>query len=696
MKSFFHYTLASFFTTVALFATDQTIIDELQQEMSDSANIATQTNQNIDYQPFILSVLNGKELSKLGVKTLGEALTLVPGVDMATNTMNNRTPIFRGSNPLAYGQSTLVVDGYVVNDHFFSNYNAFLDFPIELIKRIEVVRGSGSFIEGVNGYAGTINVVTYAASQKEGGTVFSHVGSDQANRLGVWSRYKGENWTLAADAFTQSHDLHTPITVTDSLGFSAKADLSMAQQGAGFTLRYDKLEINGRVNDYKSGSAFGNLNVLPNPDGELQQPSWYLQAKYTLPVAKDTKLIFNTSVGQDSWKSDSLALPEGTCYNPTTGAVALCSALSNTTGYIAYPDGYTAALMLEGRRATGGMALHYDGFDAHRISTGITLSWDETIDMYTIGNKIPSLGIQDYTDTLPFFNANAAKRQSTEMYLSDSITFSDTFATAITAGLIQTSDMQQHQYGRIAAVYQPTYKDIFKVMLSEGVRYPSFQEMYVTKSAYAEGNPDVEPEHVFSAETQYIRKIDADLSAGVNLFYLKNEEQISRDNSGKFQNRGTNTLRGLEAELNGRLTPEDTLGLSYSYVQGQMTTDDGLSHDLAFTASHLIKAAWTHDFAHAYSLGFIVNYVGSKERQAIDTRDALEDITTVDLAAGWNMNAKEGWYVQGVIKNVTDTVVRYPTAAFYDKTAVPNLVIPYEEDYPVAERTFWLRAGWRF
>lgn len=133
----------------SLNAADHALLNSLNDDMVQASVLATQTNQNIDYQPFILSVYHGDDLSKFGIRTLGEALLLVPGIDMASNNMNNRTPIFRGSNPTAYGQSALVIDGYLVNDSLFNSYNPYLDLPIELIERIEVVRGSGSFIEGV-------------------------------------------------------------------------------------------------------------------------------------------------------------------------------------------------------------------------------------------------------------------------------------------------------------------------------------------------------------------------------------------------------------------------------------------------------------------------------------------------------------------------------------------------------------------
>ncbi len=83
------------------------ILNSISQDMNRFNTVATVTKQNEHYQPYIISVFKGKELEKLGVLNLQEALQLVPGVDMATDNMNIKTPIFRGSNSLGYGQSKL-------------------------------------------------------------------------------------------------------------------------------------------------------------------------------------------------------------------------------------------------------------------------------------------------------------------------------------------------------------------------------------------------------------------------------------------------------------------------------------------------------------------------------------------------------------------------------------------------------------
>jgi len=657
----------SFFTACVL-ASDMG--NSLLKDISDTTKIATQTNQNIDYQPFILSILRSDDLSKLGIRTLGEALTLVPGVDMATNTMNNRTPIFRGSNPTAYGQSTLIIDGLVVNDSIFSNYNAYLDFPIELIDRIEVVRGSGSFSEGVNGYAGTINVITHAQSNSLSsteGALFAHAGSNNAIGVGGWNRYRGNHWKLSLDAFTQKHDEQSPINVKDALGQSGYAQLGMVQNDFGITYNYDRFELSGRVNAYKNDSAFGNLNALPNPEGTFGSPSWYIQGKYTVPLSQDLNLIFKASMMENSLKSDSRALPAG------------------TYGSVTFPDGYWASLMVKNRRIAGGTALHYDGLEFHRLSAGVESTWDEAVDMKTFANKIPSLGMQDYSVSNPFIYADKAKRQTTNVYISDNINLNDKTAIAATLGTMKTSDVGSNFYGRASIVYQPTRSDIFKLMAASGIRNPSFQEMYATPSRYATGNPNLTSEKVNSLETQYLRKINTNLTAGLNLFYLVNTQQIVRDATNTFQNFGENIIQGGEAELRGKFTPEDTFSLSYSYIHGRVKDINGNENSLPYTASHLIKTGYSYDFDGHWTLGGIWNYVGSKKRHISDARDDLAAYNTLDFALGWDMNTHKGWYAQGVIKNITDTTVRYPS---------PEST--YTGDYPIADRSFWIRTGWKF
>ncbi|MGD9971359.1 MAG: TonB-dependent receptor plug domain-containing protein [Sulfuricurvum sp.] len=659
--------------TVSAHADMETLIASLDTDMHQAASMAAKTNQNVDYQPFILTVLYSDDLMKFGVRSLGEALNLFPAVDMTTDTTNNRTPIIRGSNPLAYGQTKLSINGIIVNDLTFDSYNTYLDFPIELIERIELVRGSGSFIDGVNGYAGTINVVTRNASENESGnngTLFASTGSDASYSGGIRHLYKGDGWSLGADLFYQTNDLHTPALVTDSLRQTGNANLGSDNFGAGFIFRSDALTVQGRLNRFQSGSAFGNLNYLPNKDGHRQIDSWYLNGEYRLPLSDTLKVSLKGKVSEDGWESNSRTIP-------AVGPYALI-----------WPNGYWGFLSLKNRTIKTEGMVQYTGLNGHTLKLGTSVSWEKSYDMSSLTtNKTGGTSTVDYTNTLPFFNADDARRRTNEFYLSDSIDINPQWAVVLTAGGIQTDTIALHSYARGAVVYQPWYNHIFKVMVGSGIRLPSWQEMYVANNPARIGNPSLDPEHVNSYEVQYIYKPTEFLTAAVNAFYLSNTDQIVRDSSNTYQNIGKNTIRGVEAELRGNLSDNDYLLFSYSYMDGEATVPSLASTDEPYAASHLLKGAYSHDFDNAWSIGCAGYYVGEKLRDTLhgDLRPPLEDRLTADVSLNWNLNTKRGFYAQGVIKNIGDVIVYYPS--------VPNT---YANDYPVSERSFWLRGGWRF
>ena len=104
---------------ITLNAQSNDILASISNDMNRFNTVATITKQNEHYQPYIISVFKGKELERLGISNLKESLQLVPGVDISTDNFNNQTPIFRGSNSLAYGQTKLFIDDVLVNNLFF-------------------------------------------------------------------------------------------------------------------------------------------------------------------------------------------------------------------------------------------------------------------------------------------------------------------------------------------------------------------------------------------------------------------------------------------------------------------------------------------------------------------------------------------------------------------------------------------------
>lgn len=657
--------------TLSLNADNVSLLDSINNDISQTTQIATQSNQNIDYQPFILSVWEQKDLFAFGATNLKDALMLIPGVDLMGDSINNRAMVVRGSNPLAYGQTKMVIDGVTVNDLAFDSYNTYLNFPIELIKRIEVVRGPGSFIDGVNGYAGTINIITKAHDTMRNGdkgSLFGGIGNQESRQLGFWQHFDLRGLVLSIDGFYYQDDAQSPVKATDKYGYYDFAPLNNEQYNLGFSLRGNNTYLIGRINDHTYGSAFGNFYALPNDEGKQSTPSWYIESGYSTPVATDALLKIKGGIYENSWESNARSLPSG------------------TYGLITYPNGYWGDLKLDNRQIYGNLSLTYTGFSNHKIVTGYTVKHEEVTDIQSITTERINGGVTmvDYSQSAPFLDAEAAHRHTHEFYIEDTINLNDQLALALNVGGTKASSISYHSYKRAALVYQPHHNHIFKTMVGNSYRLPSWQELYTKNNPSRIGNPNLEPEHVTSYEGQYIYKPSSSVFIGLNAFYLENKEQITANTTSKeYENIGTRTIKGIETEFRGNYRDEDTFAFSYSYITGETIKGNQQTNYLPFASTHLIKGALSYSLLPEIKGAITGRYASEKKRRPDDGRPSTESFCTIDVTLGWE--GENGIYVQGSVKNIFDSTYRYPSTAN-----------TYPDDYPVEDRAFWIRTGWKF
>jgi outer membrane cobalamin receptor len=106
-----------------------------------------------------LTVLTRADLQDLPVRSVADALRLVPGLWVrARGPFGSQTDFsMRGAG---FGQVLVLIDGVRLNDVQSGHHNG--DFPINLddIERIEVLAGAGSSLFGADAVGGTINIIT--------------------------------------------------------------------------------------------------------------------------------------------------------------------------------------------------------------------------------------------------------------------------------------------------------------------------------------------------------------------------------------------------------------------------------------------------------------------------------------------------------------------------------------------------------
>ncbi len=154
---------------VCLAVTGQAMAADDFVRTEDVVVTATKTDHSLEDVPIQTELVTRQEIEDRKLKTLQEALELIPGlkIDMNGGSWGDKGKVsIRG---LESRHVLILVDGHRV----YGGHDASVDlesYPTEMIERIEVVKGPGSALYGSEAMGGVINIITRKA---EKGTDFS-------------------------------------------------------------------------------------------------------------------------------------------------------------------------------------------------------------------------------------------------------------------------------------------------------------------------------------------------------------------------------------------------------------------------------------------------------------------------------------------------------------------------------------------
>ncbi|MCB0319651.1 MAG: TonB-dependent receptor [Bdellovibrionales bacterium] len=143
----------------------------IEQLMNLDLNVTTVTRkkQTVSSIPGSVYVLTSEEIRRSGAQHIAEALRLVPGVEVARINSNTWAVSIRGFNQRFSDQILILVDGRIVYTPLFSGtFWETIDFPLEIVDRVEVIRGPGASVWGANAVNGVINIITKSSKDSEG------------------------------------------------------------------------------------------------------------------------------------------------------------------------------------------------------------------------------------------------------------------------------------------------------------------------------------------------------------------------------------------------------------------------------------------------------------------------------------------------------------------------------------------------
>lgn len=140
------------------------------EQKTDSLREVVVTSARIDL-PFdensrTIQIVTAADIQKLGVTNVADALQQVAGIDVRRQGVNGMQAdlYIRGGS---FDQTLLLIDGIKVDDPQTGHHTLNLALPIEVIERIEIIKGPAARIFGQNAFSGAVNIVTKSNSQNE-------------------------------------------------------------------------------------------------------------------------------------------------------------------------------------------------------------------------------------------------------------------------------------------------------------------------------------------------------------------------------------------------------------------------------------------------------------------------------------------------------------------------------------------------
>ena len=155
-------------------------IEELMDVRIDTVYGASKHAESLAEAPASVTIITAEEIRRYGYRTLAEALQSAPGfyINYDRNYHYVGTRGFR--RPGDYDtRILLLIDGHRVNESVGDAPPFGTQFPLDLdlIERIEIIRGPGSSLYGSNALLGVVNVITRRGESVKGLEVSGQTGS---------------------------------------------------------------------------------------------------------------------------------------------------------------------------------------------------------------------------------------------------------------------------------------------------------------------------------------------------------------------------------------------------------------------------------------------------------------------------------------------------------------------------------------
>jgi iron complex outermembrane receptor protein len=227
----------------------------LEQLMDVEVTLVSKRSQPLSSAAAAVHVISAEDIRRSGAANLPEALRLAPGVHVARFSNNRWSVSIRGFGGRYANKLLVLQDGRSLYSPVYSGvFWEFNDIPLELVERIEVVRGPGASIWGANAVNGVINIITRNAAYAQGTQLSASAGSTLHGSL-----FASHGVALGKDTHLEVHAKSQYVEPSSTPEAGPARDFWRTRQ-AGFRLDGkadgDRFRLQGSVRDSVAGDHF--------------------------------------------------------------------------------------------------------------------------------------------------------------------------------------------------------------------------------------------------------------------------------------------------------------------------------------------------------------------------------------------------------------------------------------------------------
>ena len=509
---------------------------------------ASKHEQKTSEAPAWITVVSRGDIDKYGYRTLFDVLRNATGFYVRNHGTYSTLGV-RGFAPPSgsNGRILLLVNGHEINDNINDSAPLNWEFPVDMdmIDRIEIVRGPSSALYGADAFFAVVNVITLNGNSGKGGLATADVGS--------LSSYKGT-------------------------------------AGYGFSHRGTQALLSGT---YYNTGAPGQLGLVEDPTSDGTDRD---QARRLFALASSHGFTFQTAISSIEQHVPSSAQWCGSCHQTQTSA-------TNYRGYadLQYQRVLPHDIEITARGYYDDTTYHGNYVQLHSCSEarchGNPTDYDNAQGQWAGGELKFTKRFHD-KDRLTVgteYRDNFSQAQLNGMSFltpagSSSINFVNYGVTShfwgiygqgefqLTSKLLLNAGIRTDLYNvwgdstnpRIALIYTPKKTTTVKFITGSAFRAPSFSELYYA-GMDSLAAPNLKPEKIWSYEGDWEQQVGKRMTLASAVYYNQINsyiEEMTMVKNGLSQTMLSNSSAnavGFECEARGRLYSAVQGRASYSY-----------------------------------------------------------------------------------------------------------------------------------